>query len=962
MQKRILSWVLALSMVATMFSCLGFSAFADETSANYTVTVTDNYDNYKDPTSDVEGYRQLNIQAVPTAAAGAGFKNAVTVDAGNAAKLQEASTYPSEDYNYKYVGKDGNGNSTPYEAQMLSFTQFIDSMNNTTTVYGRDSQGFYSYTRGDEGIPTYTNETEETAQHALSLCYDMGSVATVYDFVLGSQGRTGGWLATGYYSLYAADEKADLYKESSKLFSYNNSGKKPVQSFHFETGIKARYFALVIWDPVADGTSKADANVVNYIPMPRICMLKLFGTQKENPYTVKEDSPAQNDAAMFDGVDMNTIIPATPIVSSWSANSEGFDVAKYNSVGTTSHLNDGTFSGEFMAGNSDSHRLFANDARTVAYTTEKEAYLEIRYDFMRSKEIQNILVLNHGTPVLMTGYYQIFAGDDLATMFDEPLYTCKNYGSPKQRQLLTAKSQGSIKARYVAMRIYDPYSVPTATSGTANYENRYVRLLEFGVYGYTVEDNNYSVSSMNGNVDKYQQNVKIAESLIGDKNPVKTKWINKFKGHEDPQYNLSIGCGDGAQQTLRTPTTTKGVNPGNILVGDNQLSFAKRPSEGSSAISGLNDDETMQYGDLYYDLGGVADVNKIAFYGHTDAGLTVYHFRVSLANNVDDLFTENAVSNSIDLFNTGNYAIINLKEAVRAKYVGFRIICGLSPTRSNIYNGGDYARMCHLDVLGNKVETKKITFLDNMGKTIKELDVVTGATLTDADLNAVIAAVPEVYGYNFTGNWSEDFSGAITDDITVTPIYEKDTATTYTVKVTLTDGTVQDLTKNFDDRLELSDEGATYFKTADGAILGVGKRAVVYVCGDMEIVASNEAAPSDATVSITGATKSLSGGKNALNVFVHATTGGKEITEMGVIFISGTTYNTVKDTDWTADSLTAANKAFALAKSDKGYSNFMGRLLKITTEKKVTRVAKAYVTFSDGTTVYSDAKVVVFGE
>ena len=130
----------------------------------------------------------------------------------------------------------------------------------------------------------------------------------------------------------------------------------------------------------------------------------------------------------------------------------------------------------------------------------------------------------------------------------------------------------------------------------------------------------------------------------------------------------------------------------------------------------------------------------------------------------------------------------------------------------------------------------------------------------------------------------------------------------------------------------------------------------------MDIVASTEAAPAEASVSIVKATKSVSGGKNAMNVFAHANAADKTITGMGVIFISGTTYNTVKDTEWTKETLTAANKAFAEVKSDKGYSNFMGRMLGITTEKTVTRVAKAYVTFSDGTTVYSDAAVLVFGE
>lgn len=950
MQKRILSWVLALAMIATMFSCLGISAFADETGNKMTVT-SSGIDGYADPTSDVEGYKQLNYEVVPFAAYGVGFSTSYTVNGGNATLLKEATVYPTAGYSYTKIGvKEG-----PFRTDSMDIPPFVEKTDGkVTATYGRDSGGFYKFT----GSKTYIEgETEETTAHAMSFYYDFVTEATIYDFVLGSQDADR--LTTGYYTLYAANTVANLYKAESKVATFVNKSKETIQKFHSDEGITARYFAVVIWNPVAEGTNEMN----NYIAQPRITMFKVFGTQKELPYTVTENTPESGKA--FDGIDTAaSLVKSSPIVSAWSANSEGFDVTKYEPSGLANLYNNSD-SGEFMFGNAlidgVTHHLFSNNANDKAYTTESEAYADIRYDFNKPKNIKQILVLNHAGDVLRTGYYRIFAGNDLATLYDEPLYTLKNYSTRTQRQLLTARNKGDLNARYVAIRIYDPYCVATTNENAANWENRYIRLLQFNVYGYAVEDDNFFATSYNGTVDDYQQKVDITKSVIGDKNPAKTAYINKYKGVNEPK-TMNIVCGDKEDVTVRTLTDTTGVNNGNILIGDGQLFFAQRPSEGSDAVSGIYDDESMQYGDIVYDLGGVVDVNKLAFYGHTESVYTVYHYRVSFANSVDDLFTDNAVVTSTDYYNIGNYVVLDAIKTIRAKYVGFRIICGLTNTCTSIYNNGDYARMCHLDVFGNKVETKTVTFLDMMGNTIKAFDVVPGATLTADQINTAKAAVPEIFGYNFTGNWSDDITGAIAEDLTVTPIYEKDTATTYTVKVTYTDNRVDTLTKNFDDRLELQDSGATHFKTTGGAILGVGTTAAVYVCGDMDIVASTEAAPADTSVSIVKATKSVSGGKNAMNVFVHANASGKTITGMGVIFISGTTYNTVKDTEWTKDTLSAAGKKFAEVKSDKGYTNFMGRMLGITTEKTVTRVAKAYVTFSDGTTVYSDAAVLVFGE
>ena len=957
MQKRILSWVLALAMIATMFSCLGISAFANETGNKMTVTSSNisNEAEYADPTSNVEGYKQLNAQTIPYAAYGTGFNTAYSFDALDETSLKEATVYPSSDYTYTRI-------SQGFVTQCISAPPFwTKDSAGTIQTYGRDDGGFYTVTEaaGKQYLP---EDTEETTAHAFSLYYEFNTTATVYDFVLGSQGSGEAWLTTGYYALFASKAKSDLFKAESKVATFCNTNQESLQVFHSDAGITARYFALVIYDPVAKGTNSVDRLSGNWYCQPRISLLKIFGTQEELPYTVTENTPESGKA--FDGIDAATsLVKSSPIVSAWSANSEGFDVTKYQVVGLT-HLYNNSESGEFWFGQETvdgvTHHLFSNDANDKAYTTESEAYADIRYDFDNPKNINQILVLNHSEDTLRTGYYQIFAGNDLHTLYDEPLYTLKNYSTRTQRQLITAKNKGDLKARYVAIRIYDPYCVATTNVGPANWENRYIRLLQFNVYGYAVEDENFSATSYNGTVDDYQQKVDITKSVIGDKSPVKQTYINKYKGVEEPMP-LSVSCNDNETVTARTLTATTGVSQ-NILVGGDQLFFAQRPSEGSDDISGLYDDESMQYADIVYDLGDVVDVNKLAFYGHPESDLTVYHYRVSFADSVDDLFTDNAVATSTDYYNTGNYVVLDATNTIRAKYVGFRIICGLTNTRTKIYDGGDYARMCHLDVFGDKVETKTVTFLDMMGNTIKAFDVVPGATLTEDQINTAKAAVPEIFGYNFTGNWSDDVTGAITEDLTVTPIYEKDTATTYTVKVTYTDNRVDTLTKNFDDRLDLTDKGATYFKTSDGAILGVGTAAAVYVCGDMDIVASTEAAPADTSVSIVKTTKSVSGGKNAMNVFVHANASGKTITGMGVIFISGTTYNTVKDTEWTKDTLSAAGRKFAEVKSDKGYANFMGRMLGITTEKIVTRVAKAYVTFSDGTTVYSDAAVLVFGE
>ncbi len=248
-----------------------------------------------------------------------------------------------------------------------------------------------------------------------------------------------------------------------------------------------------------------------------------------------------------------------------------------------------------------------------------------------------------------------------------------------------------------------------------------------------------------------------------------------------------------------------------------------------------------------------------------------------------------------------------------------------------------------------------VTYLDKSGTKLYETYVKANSTLSKEQIQAASLKVPELFGYvrrldeNGLQLWSEDDRSIITADLVLTPVY---TYSEETYIVSITDSSGETITQNllFDQKLTLKDDGA-FGWMLDGKVISYDSAITLYVSGNMELSAIKEELEKTATLTIMNTAKSI----DTLSVLAHINNpDNKAIIDAGIIFVSGATYDAVGDVDWTANALKGFASVNINLKNISG-DNFMGTLIGIPKDREVVRVAKAYVTFEDGTTIYSSA-------
>ena len=297
----------------------------------------------------------------------------------------------------------------------------------------------------------------------------------------------------------------------------------------------------------------------------------------------------------------------------------------------------------------------------------------------------------------------------------------------------------------------------------------------------------------------------------------------------------------------------------------------------------------------------------------------------------------------------------------------------LSPIEGNTYeftaNGqeadtGNFASgLVKIQVITKELITHSVKFYDKMGNLLKEIAVNDGETISDADLEAINALVPDIYGYEKLLSdgkqaWDGDVTEAVLSDVSFVAQYVVSDKT-YAVSYKKVDGTVVDLgALKFDTRIVCTDENAKSF-TVNGQTVASGKEAVLYVYGAFQVIAES----SEATENSIGIMESFKGTKDGLNTlitFVRVNNPeNKKIADVGVIFASANAATAMADLEWTQENFTDAGFKCVIAHSEKnGAQNFMGRLVGI--KDGASRAARAYVAFEDGTRLYSNTVTVSY--
>ncbi len=262
------------------------------------------------------------------------------------------------------------------------------------------------------------------------------------------------------------------------------------------------------------------------------------------------------------------------------------------------------------------------------------------------------------------------------------------------------------------------------------------------------------------------------------------------------------------------------------------------------------------------------------------------------------------------------------------------------------------------NVCGETREVLIATFVDKNGNEIFKAIIGADGKISADDIAAAEAKAPVEFGYDRDG-WDRDLDLVYTESFTIKARYIKSTET-YTVTLTDTNHNVATSEIALDQRFTIEDENALSF-IVNGQVIGGAGEVTLYGCGELEIVASDEAAPTTPVVAILKSDiLKMADGTNALRIFTNVyNPEDAAITDQGVIFISGTDYNNYgfenDATNFTKDKIEgvwAANR-YVILNSTKDADQMLATLEGIANINGLKRVARAYAVVS-GETIYSD--------
>ncbi len=893
----------------------------------------------------------------------------------------------------------------------------------------------------------------------LDYIYDLGTVHDISHIsVVHGNADT---LMTGHYKIYASVSESRDFTEDDLLVNYENKNSLRAQTFSITEGNKvyARYICLRILNPVnykytLDPTA-SDWFVNNgYVPSARISEFQVYG-ENVGKIALNNTLSGTSNAIKFpelteynsitnpDNADNFTLsaIRYKNDTGSWKAENVtatfGALPKLYDGVGN--HTDNFPGSG-FYVDKTNSKLLLDGTRR----------YTDFVYDLGAVHDVSHIAVV-HGhsdsAGALNAGHYQIYASETKSANFTEADLLTDFYNDGAHRSQ-TFEAKDTVYARYVCLRIINPIATEYAAADYTPTTNQLtqdhlvaIRLGQFQVYGTRLPG---QVTTTGGVIDgwaHYKNHVDITKNLIADKAPESVTYINTDAGVTTPK---TPNC------TTSGITSTINAYDGQTQGGGNVWFVEGETTSSGFKVTGLIDDESRQYLQLTYQLDKTAKITDFALLGHRELSLSPSHYKVSIANSKDDLFTDNAVT--VDI-RTQSYeytvATFDKDEEISGSWVAVRVICGVTEAaiggtmdKSAYYSrvshfrlGGEWAEediaadnltvvadksvatvsesnvLGRLDNNGNackgsayitvtasesasdkdgyysfsgwyngetlisneltydyyltdtatsltaKYDTHKsftVSYMDASGNLLYETYVKENSTISDSEILNASLSVPELHGYvrvldeNNLQIWNSSDREPITEDTVLTPIY-KSSEDTYSVTVTTSEGSNTEKMR-FDQRFKLNDTNAKAW-TLGGKVISYDTSVTLYVSGNMDIAAEYDNVEPVNTLTIMDTVKN----QDSLSVLVRLNNvTGKEIESVGVIFVSGNTYDAVGNVDWTEDNLNGYQSVKVELDTLNG-SEYMCTLYDINREKEVTRVAKAFVKFTDGTVIFSDA-------
>ena len=260
-----------------------------------------------------------------------------------------------------------------------------------------------------------------------------------------------------------------------------------------------------------------------------------------------------------------------------------------------------------------------------------------------------------------------------------------------------------------------------------------------------------------------------------------------------------------------------------------------------------------------------------------------------------------------------------------------------------------------------------LSFVDASKTVIGTIVVEEGKVPSVDEVKAINLKVKDIYGYtvdieNDMVVWDSEVLVEAAANKTFNACYKKKDISTM-VTLYKTDSTTEYFDQksySFDTAVTLAYEGANSWADANGNVLVASATGTLYACGNAMDIYAKSATVTAPDVTIVG--KDMKNGK--FTVFAHAAPNAT-IAAYGIIFASNAYKNsydiqtdkgdmfTLKDTN-AINKVKPSLKVSEVKVTNNANVDFMATL---TGCEGKDRHARAYVTYADGTTVYSDVIV-----
>ncbi|MBQ6713959.1 MAG: discoidin domain-containing protein [Clostridia bacterium] len=337
------------------------------------------------------------------------------------------------------------------------------------------------------------------------------------------------------------------------------------------------------------------------------------------------------------------------------------------------------------------------------------SYLELVYSFPGEFNIKNILVANSEIAALRNASYKIYTSDERATLFTkDSLLLSHDNEAGDFAQTFSFDGFGTVEGKYLALRIYEPYTDAAAFDDI-------VRISEFGVWGqiirYTVTKGEFSdeeIAALGDNL------------LVG-----KEQWFRFNSGTSKERLSSSLA---GYNVTTLTDGNTR------TPVGMTNIRISKA------------DDELEKY--IYFDLRAPHVIDKILINHFWQAYLQTGKYEIYASNSVNTLFKSSSKVASYDnMLNGPNGSTItqvfNFDGNITARYIAYKVIFPVNDFEKAVKSWtltNMYFRHTLFGVYGEKYV-----------KPLKEVNLLnhTPVEVYRTDVDGKRAEVPETeFGYN----------------------------------------------------------------------------------------------------------------------------------------------------------------------------------------------------------------------